>query len=152
MKHKKGQLCAREFSTNNKPSEAPLELEEGEKLMIKKTFIKEPIKEEPSQRRELFRIRWKIMGKVCRVIIDSGSIDKIFSEEAVSKLNLKRLPHANPYKVTWLNKGQHVLVGEQAWVEFTIGIYKDRVLCAILPMDAYYLLLGRPWKFNNQAI
>ena len=92
------------------------------------------------------------MGKVCRVVIDSLSTDNIISEEAISKLKLKIIPHTNPYKVTWLNKGQHILVGEQAWVELTIGKYKDKVLRDILPIDACHLLLGRPWKFNNQAI
>ena len=92
------------------------------------------------------------MGQVCRVIIDSGSTDNIVSKEAVSKLKLKRISHTNPYKVTWLNKGQHVLVNEQAWVEFSIGRYKDKVLCDVLPMDACHLLLGRPWQFDRQAI
>ena len=84
------------------------------------------------------------MGKVCRVIIDLGSTDNIISEEAVEKFKLEMIQHDNPYKVTWLNEKQHVLVGEQAWVEFTIGRYKDIVLYDILPMDACHILLGRP--------
>ena len=56
--------------------------------MMRKTLIKEPNKEEASQRRELFRVRCKIMGKVHRVIIDLGSIDNIINEEAVEKLKL----------------------------------------------------------------
>ena len=67
-------------------------------------------------------------------------------------MKLERIAHYNPYKVTWLNKRQHVLVGEKACIEFTIGRYKDRVLYDILPMDACHLLLGRPWKFYNQDI
>lgn len=86
----------------------------------------------------------KIMEKVCRVIIDLGSIDNIVSEEVVSKLKLTRISHTNPYKVTWLKKGQHVLVNEQAWVAFSIGRYKEKVLCDVLPMDACHFLLGRP--------
>ena len=95
--------------------------------------------------KELFMIRCRIMGKVCRVIIDSGSTNNMISEEAVEKLKLERISHANPFKVTWLNKKQHVLVGEQAWVEFTIGKYKDKLLYDIIPMDACHLLLGRSW-------
>ena len=128
-----------------------MESEEGENLMIRRTLIREPNKKEASQRRALSRIRCKIMGKVCRVIIDSGSTDNIISEEVVEKLKLERIQHANPYKVTWLSKKQHVLVGEQTWV-FTIRRYKDRVLCDILLMDACHLLHGRPWKFVTQAI
>lgn len=40
---------------------------------------------------------------------------------------------------------------EQAWVDFNIGRYRDRVLCDILPMDACHLLLGRPWKYDIEA-
>ena len=68
------------------------------------------------------------------MIIDLGSTNNIISEEVVSELKLKRIPHTNPYKVTYLNKTQHILVGEQAWVEFTIGKYKDRVLCEFFPL------------------
>lgn len=62
------------------------------------------------------------------------------------------MPHSHPYKVTWLNKGQHVLVNEQVWVEFAIGKYYDRILCDVLPMDACHLLLGRLWQFDRKAI
>lgn len=85
-----------------------------------------------------------MLGKVCKVIIDFGSTNNIISMEAIEKLRLKRIPHTNPYQVTWLNKDQHVLVNEQAWVEFSIGKYKDIILCDVIPMDACHLLLGRP--------
>lgn len=125
--------------------------EDGESLMIKRVLMKKPHSTKVSQRRALFRIKCKIMGKVCKVIIDSGSIDNIISEEAMSKLKLPRIQHKEPYKLTWLNNGQHVLVNEQAWVDFHIGGYIDRILCDILPMDACHLLLGRPWQFGRKA-
>ena len=62
-----------ESSTSNKPFEVPLESKEEENLMIRRILIKEPIKEEPSQRRSLFRVKCKMMGKVGKVIIDSSS-------------------------------------------------------------------------------
>lgn len=139
-----------EDASSVKSPEVNLDSEIGENLMIRRVLIKEPMKEKPSQRRSLFRIQCKIMGKVCRVVVDSGSTDNIVSEEVVSKLKLQRIPHSDPYRVTWLNKGQHVLVNEQIWVEFTIGGYKDKILCDILPMDACHLLLGRPWQFYRK--
>ena len=60
-------------------------------------------------------------------------------------MNMKRILHSNLYNVTWLKKGQHVIVSEQAWVELSIGRYKDKVSCDIIPMDSCHLLLGRPW-------
>ena len=44
----------------------------------------------------------------------------------VEKLKLPRTPNPYPYKVSWLNKGQHTIVEEQASVEFYIGAYRDR--------------------------
>ena len=63
-----------------------MESEEGQNLMIRRTLVKEPSKEEASQRRAPFRIKCKITRKVCRVIIDLGSTDNIISEEAVEEL------------------------------------------------------------------
>ena len=84
--------------------------------------------------------------------MDLGSIDNIISEEAVKKLKLERIPYTNPYKVTWFNKGQTVLVNEHSWVKFSIGGYKDRLICDVLPMDACHLLLGRSWQYDRGVI
>ena len=88
--------------------------------MIRRIFIKEIVREEPSQRRALFRMKCKIMGKVCKVIINLGSTNNIVLEEVVSKIKLKRTPHSSPYRVTWLNRGQKIIVNEQTWVDFSI--------------------------------
>eukprot|EP00253_Pinus_taeda_P002204 PITA_02204 len=34
----------------------------------------------------------------------------------------------------------------------TIGTYQDVILCDIMPMDVCHILLGRPWKFDRNAI
>ena len=81
-----------------------MDSKEGKNLIIRRILIREPNGEERSKTRALFRIRCKIMGKVCRIIIDSGSTKNRISEEVVEKMKLERLLHANPYKVTWLNK------------------------------------------------
>jgi hypothetical protein len=36
-------------------------------------------------------------------------------------------------------------------VHFFIGIYSDYVDCDVVPMEACSLLLGRPWKYDNDA-
>ena len=106
----------------------------GENLMIRKVLIRWPNQSEPKQRRALFRVRFKIQGKNFKVIVDLGSIDNIISEETTKNLKLTKVPHANPYKVTWLNQEKSVLVNEKTWVEFSIGAYKEKVLCDVLPM------------------
>lgn len=101
-----------EPSSGRKKLGVPLELEEGKNLVMRGTLIKKAIKEEPIQKRSLFRVKFRIMGNICRVIIDLGSTNNIVSEETFDKLKIKRIPHSNPYKVTWLNIGQHILANE----------------------------------------
>ena len=37
-------------------------------------------------------------------------------------------------------------------VLFSIGTYKDKLNCDIVPMEARYILLGRPCKFDRKII
>ena len=112
--------------------------------MLRRTLLKVSQIQEPPQRNNLFGTTCKSHVKVCKVIVDSSSIENIVSLEMVEIIRLKILPHATPYKVSWLNKGQQVLVDEQVHVDFELGDYKEKVLCDILPMDACHLLLGHP--------
>ena len=57
---------------------------------------------EPRQRRSLFRTRCKCKDKCCDVIIDGGSTNNLVFEEMVSKLNLKREKHPQPYWIAWV--------------------------------------------------
>jgi len=36
-------------------------------------------------------------------------------------------------------------------ISFSVGKYKDKVLCDVVPMHATHLLLGRPWQFDRKA-
>ncbi|KAL4334361.1 hypothetical protein GQ457_07G006330 [Hibiscus cannabinus] len=40
----------------------------------------------------------------------------------------------------------------QVVVPFSIGKYKDEVLCDVVTMDATHLLLGRPWQYDKKAM
>ena len=72
--------------------------------------------------------------------------------EMVEKLNLKKVKHPTPYKVSWLHKGHQLLVIEQSEVDFQIGSYKDKVTCDIMHMDVCHVLLGRPWQFDRKVV
>ena len=37
-------------------------------------------------------------------------------------------------------------------VQFSIGKYKDEVLCDVILMEACHILLGRPWQFDRKSI
>jgi hypothetical protein len=86
------------------------------------------------------------------VIIDSGSTDNVVSIEMVEKLGLETTVHPKPYKVSWLQKENHVMVTKQCLVEFKIRGYRDEILCDVIPMDVCHILLGRPWQFDRNVI
>eukprot|EP00253_Pinus_taeda_P031137 PITA_31137 len=135
------------------PQEAENAPETGETLVLNKVLLK-PAKEatKQTQRKALFIRVCKSHGKFCKLIIDSGSTDNLVSTEMLEKLELKRLKHPTPYKVSRLQKGHHSLVDEQCEVEFQIGIYKDKVICDIIPMDVCHILLGRPSQYDGKVV
>jgi len=124
--------------------EEPLEV--GESLLLIRTLLKiEKDIEELVQRKNLFRTACKLKGKCCKVIIDSGRIDNLVSTKMVDKLGLAKIVHPTPYKVSWLQKGHQIIVTGQCKVEIQIGMYKDVILCNVMPMDVCHVLLGRLW-------
>ncbi|GKV13634.1 hypothetical protein SLEP1_g24622 [Rubroshorea leprosula] len=59
--------------------------------------------------------------------------------------------HPRPYKLQWLNDCGEIKVNKQVLVSFSIGRYKDEVLCDVIPMHAGHLLLGRPWQYDRRV-
>lgn len=126
-------------------------LENGENLMIRRALWNEETDENPVMRKSLFKTRYKIAGKCCKEIIDSGSSDNLASEELVTKLQLPRMKHPKPYQIVWIRDNHKLLVSEQCLVKLKIGSYHDEVLCDIMLMDCCHILLGRPWQNDRQA-
>ena len=50
-----------------------------------------------------------------------------------------------------MNDCREVKVNKQVQVSFSIGRYKDKVLCDVVPLHAGHILLGRPWQFNRKV-
>ena len=92
----------------------------------------------------MFRKVCKVQGKCYKVIINGGSTHNLVSRKVIEKLNLQKMKHPIPYKVSWLQNGHQLLVREQCEIELKIGNYKDKVLCDVIPMDVCHILLGRP--------
>ena len=63
----------------------------GENIMVRRTLCNKGSDEELVLRRCLFKTRYKMDGKCCKVIIDSGSSKNLASKELVTKLQLQRL-------------------------------------------------------------
>ncbi|XP_065017690.1 transposon Tf2-1 polyprotein [Musa acuminata AAA Group] len=104
-------------------------------------------------RKNVFHTKCTSLGKVCLVIIDSGSFENVVSLEMVQKLKLDTIPHPHPYQLCWLQKGNDIKVTKRCLVSFSIGkYYKDKVWCDVAPMDACHLLLGRPWHYDRRVL
>ena len=104
------------------------------------------------QRHNLFQILFVIKDRRARVIIEGGSCNNLVSSDLVKKLELTTSPHKHPYHIQWLNNSGKAKVTETARVHFSLGPYSDFADCDVVPMQACSLLLGRPWKFDNDAI
>jgi hypothetical protein len=121
-------------------------------MMRKPLLTPEKEVESSVQRTRLFRTACKTKDRVCKVIVDSGSMDNLVSTEMVEKLEMEMIDHPSPYKISWLQKGHQVTITKQCLVEFKIGGYNDKILCDVIPMDVCHLLLGRPWQYDRNVI
>lgn len=66
------------------------------------------------------------------MIIDGGSCANVASTLLVDKLKLPTSKHPRPYKLQWLNECGEVKVNRQVLISFSIGKYKDEVLCDVV--------------------
>jgi hypothetical protein len=103
------------------------------------------------QRENIFHTRCHVNNKVCSMIIDGGSCTNVASIILVEKLNLPTLKHSRPYKLQWLQDCGEIKVNKQVLISFSIGKYKDEVLCDVALMHAGHILLGRPWQFDRKV-
>ena len=59
-----------------------------ENLMVRRTLCNKGSDEEPVLRRIIFKTRWKMVGKCCKVIINSGSSTNLASKDLDTKFQL----------------------------------------------------------------
>ena len=125
----------------------------GDKVLVIKRSLNVQTKEDDveQQRKNIFHTRCLINDKVCSMIIDSGSCTNVVSVTLVRKLGLNTIKHERPYQLQWLNECGVVRVNRQVMISFSVGKYKDEVLCDVVPMYATHLLLMRPWQFDRKA-
>ncbi|XP_031375447.1 uncharacterized protein LOC116189849 [Punica granatum] len=127
--------------------------DQGKTLVVQRILKSAHVEDDKWLPHNIFHTRCTSHGKVCTVIIDSGSCENVISTTMVEKLHLKVEPHPDPYKLSWLKKGNDVHVNKRCLVQFSIGThYKDEIMCDVAPMDACHLLLGRPWLYDRRVI
>ncbi|KAF7807183.1 Aspartic peptidase domain containing protein [Senna tora] len=125
---------------------------EGECLVARRDLICQIEKHVLNEQREnIFRTHCRVKNKVCRLIIDGGSVTKVASTTMVEKLNLLTVRHPRPYKLQWSIECGEIKVDKQVLVSFSIGKYCDEILCDVVPMHAGHILLGRPWELDRKA-
>ena len=73
--------------------------------------------------KNVFHTKYTAYDKVCLVIIDNGNFKNMISMKMVQTLNLKLVPHPNPYKLCWLQKGSEIKVKMRCLVKFSIRNY-----------------------------
>jgi len=126
-----------------KYDEEPVLVDYGESLVVIRSLHTTTVKEEPWLRHNIFHTRCTSQGKVCDVIIDSGSCENVVSKYMVEKLELQIKDHPHPYRLQWLNKGNEVRVSKRCLVYFSIGKrYKDNVWCDASPWILVTSFLG----------
>nr|KYP42401.1 hypothetical protein KK1_036191 [Cajanus cajan] len=125
---------------------------DGDLLMVKRLLGSQPCPTSLSQRENIFHTRCLVSKRPCSLIFDSGSCSNCCSTRLVNKLALTTIPYPQPYKLHWLNEGEELEVNQQVKVKFSIGDYKDKVLCDVIPMEASHILLGRPLQFDKHIV
>ncbi|KAL1190113.1 hypothetical protein V5N11_015534 [Cardamine amara subsp. amara] len=83
----------------------------GAVLVIRRALHSVPIIEE-ADRENIFQTRCTVQGRVCSLIIDSGSCTNVASSTLVEKLNLPTTKHKQPYKLRWLTDGSRMQVSK----------------------------------------
>ena len=133
--------------------EVHLEGDVGTVLVVRRScFTPKASAEEHWLRSNIFQSTCTIKDKVCRFVIDGGSCENLVSVEAIKKLDILTENHPKPYKLAWLKKGGEVIVSKRALVAFSVGKkYKYCVWCDVVAMDAFHLLLGRPWQYDREV-
>ena len=75
--------------------------DQGEALVIQRAMSASKVEEDPEWlRHNIFHTRCTSNGKICDLIIDSGSCENVVAQEMVDKLNLKT--ERRPTSYNWL--------------------------------------------------
>ena len=118
--------------------------------MICRILNIQPSINQETQRENIFHTRCKIFENVCLSLCTMVLVATVVAVGWL-KLNQQLIPHPKPHKLQWINEDEELTIDPQVKVEFSVGNYKDKVLCDVVPMEACHILLGRPWQFDKKT-
>jgi len=129
-------LRSSSLTSSRSQSEEDYELPcEGDLLVVRRMLGQTQKPFDESQRENIFHTR-------C-LIVDGGSCTNVASTRVVDKLGLTTISHTKPYKLQCLSEEGEIIVNIEVLTTFSIGKYKDEVLCNVVPMEVTHVLLGR---------
>ena len=98
------------------------------------------------RRTNIFHTRMEHGGCALNVIIDNRSGMNVIFSDAVERLGLTIEKHPSPYRVSWVNEDNPILVKHRCSVKFALGRkYTDETWCDVVPMTCatyYWVGLG----------
>ncbi|GKV36628.1 hypothetical protein SLEP1_g44736 [Rubroshorea leprosula] len=103
----------------------------GESLVVRRSLHATITKDEDRLRHNIFHTKCTSRGKVCNVIIDSGSCENVVSNYMVEKLGLPVKDHPHTYKLQWLRKGNEAIHDGHA---NTYSFVEDGVKVKLTPL------------------
>jgi len=128
------------------------EANEGELLVLRRVLSNQKgVKDK--QRENIFHFCCTVQGKAYSLIIDGGSYANVVSLSMIEKLGLQTMTHPHPYSIQWINQSKGIQVNSWCLISFSIGKnYQDELWSDVIPMDAYHMLLGRPWPYDRKVV
>ncbi|GJX38769.1 hypothetical protein Tco_0252072 [Tanacetum coccineum] len=127
----------------------PLDKEEKQVTYVVQRTLYLPKVSDSSQRNKIFQTKCLVKEKICSIIIDGESCENLVSMALVKAFKLPTKPHPNPYQIGWIKKGPALKVTDICKVPLAIGKhYNELVTCDVVDMEAYHVLLGRPWQHD----
>jgi len=119
-------------------------------LSVVRSLLSKPVLSDEWMRTTIFHTLIKCGDTSMNMVIDGGSTINVVAQSTIKHCNLTVEPHPHPFKVAWLDK-TNLTVSHKCKVPIQIGIYKDEIICDVMPMDVAHILLGRPWLYNRNV-